>query len=72
MSEPLSHTVLEAVAELEGAPPAELSYPLFDAVNPEALDGLFRETTGHVVFSYHGYGVTVFSDGAVDVTPVEE
>lgn len=72
MSETLSHTVLESVAELEAVPPAELSYPLFDAINPEALDGLFRETTGHLVFSYHGYEVTVSSDGAVDVTPADE
>jgi hypothetical protein len=66
----LSATVMETVAKREGVTPAELPEPLYSAVDPEALDGLFRGSSGRVVFTYQGYEITVTSDGEVSVTPL--
>jgi len=66
----LSEAVLAAVAEREGISQSELPTPLYDAVNPEALDDLFRDSPGHVTFEYAGYLVTVDSSGSVDLEAV--
>lgn len=73
--EPVSDTVVKAVAAAESVCPAQLE-PLYDHVDPEALDGLFeptrtgtRDSFGHTSFSYAGYLVTVHSDGEVTVRP---
>lgn len=67
-SEPLSQVVVEAVASAEGVDPLDLEVPLYDAVDPDALDALFRSgatVDGRVEFEYHGYEVTVTGDGHV-------
>ncbi len=75
-SRDLSEAVLAAVARAEGKQPAELSPPLFDVIDPDALDHLFDgkpETAGTVAFRYHGYLVIVDQYGRVTVeeeTPV--
>lgn len=70
-----SESVIESVAAREGVDPMELDVPLYDAVDPDALDALVR--TGNdeqnrppiqVSFTYHGYDVTVSSDGLVQVS----
>ncbi|WP_435180878.1 HalOD1 output domain-containing protein [Halorussus sp. AFM4] len=65
---PPSEAVPAAIRELTGAEPGALD-PLHAAIDPEALDGLFRRRgagtarrAGRVSFSYEGYAVTVFSD----------
>ncbi|AZQ14167.1 HalOD1 output domain-containing protein [Halorubrum sp. PV6] len=70
----LSQKVLERVAELEDAAPHELEEPLFEAVDPDALDQVFRtqpngprRAEGRVRFSYHGYEVVAYADGRVSV-----
>lgn len=63
----LSGAVLAAVAEAEGVDEMELAPPLYEAINPEALDTLFRETSGTVEFQYHGYRVTVDHEEGVSV-----
>ena len=60
-----SEAVLAAVAERLGIEAWELRVPLYEAVDPEALDALFLGTVGHVTFEYHGFGVTVDADGSV-------
>lgn len=65
----LSTSVIEAVASAEGVDPVELSEPLFAAVEPDALDRLFRAGTGCVTFQYLGYEVTAHGDGEVTVEP---
>jgi len=70
----LSEAVVEAVATEEGVSSAELSTPLFDAVDPEALNNIFRNTktntrlAGSVTFQYHGYEVCVTDTGDVSLT----
>lgn len=65
-----SEAVLYELAALEGVQPEELNPPLFDVVDPDALDGLFTGTTGTVSFEYHGYSVTVDSSANVTLESV--
>jgi hypothetical protein len=66
----LSEAVLSAVAEREGTEEVELPVPLHDAIDPDALDRLFRRSGGRVTFEYLDYLVTVADDGEVEVTEV--
>ncbi|ELZ23653.1 hypothetical protein C475_15318 [Halosimplex carlsbadense 2-9-1] len=70
-----SEAVLDAVAERVGVDVLDLSTPLYDAVDPEALDAFYR-TSGderaatRVSFEYCGYEVTVSGDGTVALDAV--
>ncbi|MCU4751351.1 hypothetical protein OB919_05040 [Halobacteria archaeon AArc-curdl1] len=64
---PLSMQVIQAVADHKGIDPLELSTPLYYSLDPEALDSVFQDTTGHLTFEYDGYTVTVDSSGAIDL-----
>jgi len=62
----VSERVIEAVAEREDVRPTELSRPLSDVIDPEALDSLFEpqpdgrpRSEGRVEFEYYGYTVVV-------------
>jgi len=68
----LERSVVLAVARSEGIEPTALREPLFDVLDGDALDRLFRDTTGHVTFEYQGYEVTVSSDGDVSLEPSVE
>ena len=64
----LSRAVIEAVSDAEATDPANLDYPLYDVIDPSALNALFHGSNGDsgtVEFPYHGYLVTVTSDGEV-------
>lgn len=63
----LSQAILEAVANAEDTPVSELSQKLYSAIDPDALDNLFRNTRGSLTFEFAGYLVVVDSDGHVDV-----
>lgn len=74
----LSHAVIEAIAAREGISVTEVEPPefppLYEVVNPEALDSLFAPISpgdgrgpGSVTFTYADYEVTVHSDGRVDI-----
>ena len=65
---PTIERILDRVAEREGVDPHRLDPPLFDAVDPEALERVFRNTVGSVTFRFHGYTVEVGHDGTVSVT----
>lgn len=62
-----SQAVLHEIAEDTEVRPEALNPPLYDAVDPDALDAVFRGDTGHVTFEFHGYVVTVDHSGAVDL-----
>lgn len=64
--------VVGAVADEEGVDPTELSTPLFEAVDPDALEDVFptppdADVVGRIEFTYCGYDVTVDSHGEVTV-----
>lgn len=70
--------VVQEVAEREGVDAMELDRPLYEAIDPDALDRLVRSLGGgpsasrfSVSFAYHGYGVTVWSDGVVGLDRLE-
>ncbi|MCU4743198.1 hypothetical protein OB955_05595 [Halobacteria archaeon AArc-m2/3/4] len=69
----VSDRIVAEVASRDGVDPIELP-PLFDAVDPDALDVLFApkangETRqGRVWFPYAGYDVTIEYDGELAVT----
>lgn len=64
-----SNSVIEAVARAEAVDPAKLP-PLYDTIDPDALNSLFETPcrTGKVSFRYGGRDVTVTGDGDVVVT----
>lgn len=65
----LTPTIIESVADTTNVSPRELSTPLYNVVDPEALERVFagESAVGEVVFNYHGCEVTVSSDGTVSV-----
>lgn len=71
-SEPVTTTVVEAIAEAKGCDPTELE-ELHRAIDTDALDALFDEGTpghlrdGQLSFVYSGFEVTITSDGAVNL-----
>lgn len=84
--ESLSEGVVAAVssdADVAAVPEAESETeraldPLFTAIDPEALDVVFDDhhggadlPQGRVTFRYHGYEVTVHSDGLISLTRPE-
>jgi hypothetical protein len=77
----LSQAVVRAVAKISdrdsaGTNPddgADLFEPLYETIDPDALDALFRDAddeprSGVIEFAYSGYEVTVRSAGLVTVT----
>lgn len=69
----LSERIVNEVATCDGVDPVELP-PLFDAVDPDALEALFAPTAngekrrGKIWFSYADYDVTIEYDGEPVVT----
>lgn len=66
-------SVVEELAAQEGVDPLDLDVPLYDAIDPDALNALFSPTNdgteragGRIVFTIDGYEVTVDGDGQVD------
>ncbi|WP_459193851.1 HalOD1 output domain-containing protein [Halosimplex sp. J119] len=62
-----SEAVIDAIAEQAGVGVLDLSVPLYDAVDPDALDAFYRASEGEasasVSFSYYGYDVEVSGNG---------
>ncbi|MFP9193047.1 HalOD1 output domain-containing protein [Natronosalvus vescus] len=69
----VSNEVVKMVAEVEDVNPLELTPPLYEVIDPDALDQIFASMPsagrmeGQVTFSYNGYKVTVCGDGYVSV-----
>jgi len=65
----LSTAVVEAVSASTGRPVSDLP-PLYDAVDPDALDALFadRAADGWVRFRYADHVVEVRADRTIDLS----
>ncbi len=70
--------MVTVVADAQGQSEDDLT-PLYDVIDPEALDALFAplvdgttRTHGSVSFHYAGYWVTVSSEGAVELKADEQ
>lgn len=68
-TQPISERVIRAVASHEGCDPLELEPPLYDAINPESLDALFKRDTvdGRLTFEWQGYRIDVTANGSIDL-----
>lgn len=71
-----SEAIVTTVASVTGEEPVELS-PLYDAVEPDALDALFEHAgrtddpgSQTLTFAYVGYQISVSGDGTIEVTAV--
>lgn len=69
-----SARVIEAVARKEGVSPVELTPPLYDAIDPDALDALARteaDSNGNgieIEFTYLDYAIQVRKGPTLDVS----
>ncbi len=73
----ISASVVDALADANDVDPLELD-PLYEAIDPDALDSLFSHLVGGdtprhgtVRFTTNGYEVEVTSSGRVHLTPVD-
>lgn len=73
-SAPISSAVIEAIAEHKSVDPMALEHPLYDVIDPDALDAFFADSdvagdspSRHVEFSYDECWVRVSDDGFIDV-----
>jgi len=71
-----SHTVVESIADLTDRNPEDLD-PLWDNVNPEALDSFVAHanessTPYRLAFQYQGYTVEIVEDRWLRIVPDEE
>lgn len=64
----MSEAVIHAVANAKGVDPIHLEPRLYDVVDPDALDSLFRQGSGEVLFEYAGFEVRVDADGNVTLS----
>jgi hypothetical protein len=62
------HEITAGVATLEDTTLDNLR-PLYEVIDTDALEQLFRDGSGRVVFEYLGYEVTVHHDDSVEITP---
>jgi len=71
--EPITDAIVAAVAEAEETDVFELP-PLWDAIDPDALELLFAPTSGRkapagrIVFNYCDYEVTVTTGSSISVS----
>lgn len=74
MSESASRKVVETVAEAEEVDPLDLEIPLYEAVDPEALDYLFSraDPSCEFEFNYYGYRILVQKDDRLSVLLIDE
>lgn len=77
-NETVTGAVVSAVSAVEGIDPLDVE-PLYSKVDPDALDKLFSPMTDGVPrhnvalsFLLHGYSVTVYSEGRVDVQEIDD
>jgi hypothetical protein len=75
-NEPLSETIVHAVADTLGVDPVDLDDRISDRIDPDALDRLFHSHGGDtpspdglVVFSMAGCRIEVEGNRSVVVTP---
>lgn len=69
-----SLAIIEFISGLEETDPIELTPPLHDVIDPDAIDALFDsfnespQAQKSLSFTYQGYEVTVRNDGQVVAT----
>lgn len=67
----LSEAVVYAIAAEEDVKPEELAQPLYPAVDPDALNSLFRTDEGEVAIRYLDYEIVARAGGTIEVTSAD-
>ncbi|WP_266082019.1 HalOD1 output domain-containing protein [Haladaptatus caseinilyticus] len=67
-AESITTAIVTAVTEANGTKPAT---PLYEAINPDALEELYEHGSPKVNFEYIGYRVTIHSDRTVSVSDLD-
>lgn len=70
MIQPLSLSVVHAVAEEKGIDPIEMTEPLGDVIDTDALNALSESNFEQLSFKYNGYTIFVEGDCSVRVDPL--
>lgn len=71
-NKPLSLAVVDCVSEIDERK-AEARPPLHEAIDPEALNNLFRDRkNGEVTFTYMDYEIEINSDAVTTTRRLEE
>lgn len=65
---PITHAVITAVAAAAECDRTAVQPPLYEVVDPDALNALYQHVTPHVTFDYAGYRVEIQPDQTVDGT----
>lgn len=75
----IAERLVSEVSDRRDTDPIELHPPLYEVVDLEALNtlfshrnGTFRDTDGHVEFTYEELRIRVASDGTIDIDDVED
>jgi len=70
----LTRSIVEAVTEAKDVTYEELSPPLYEVIDTDALNQLFDQklSRGKVVFNYNACEISVFSDGYITVKNYSE
>lgn len=66
----LSDAVLEAIQEYKGEDVSKSDFVLYDDINPDALDNLFRHDANprtHVGFDTDDVRVELYGDGGIEI-----
>ena len=79
-NDPVSTTIIEGVAAVTDTPKTDLDPPLYEIVNPDALDNLcqplnddvLRDGSGQLIFRLHGCTVTFYWSGRIKIEPPDE
>ncbi len=73
-TEQIAEAVIEALAKASGTSPEKMK-PLYESINPDALDELFdrqhMHTPERVEFRHQGYEVVIESDGRIEISESE-
>ena len=76
----VSAKILAGVAAVTNTPPTELDPPLYEQIDPDALETVFQFTTGHAQCDREGVltlplyecTVTLSGDGTISIQPPDE
>jgi len=75
----LTTTLAHALSDVSGMDVTGTGFTLYDHVDPDALDQLFRpkedgspRMSGQLTFTVWNYQVTVYSDGRIAIVPPQQ
>jgi len=75
----LTTTLTHALSDVSGIDVTDTGFTLYDHVDPDALDQLFKPTkdgsqrmNGMLTFTVWGHQVTVYSDGQIAIVPPQQ